>query len=177
MSASIRPIFLTGARVALRPLLANDKEHAAAWFDSPFPIDATRAQAFLKEAHQGGWPPPPQHLAIVRAEGDEIIGGATTRGWNGRTVWLAPRMAPWVAEADDLRAEAVRLLVPWLRDEREYMVVRLAVEADQPATLAAAEALGMVRGARLRERLARPGGRVDLFYYEALNPRWEVRDA
>jgi RimJ/RimL family protein N-acetyltransferase len=55
--------------------------------------------------------------------------------------------------------------------------VRLTVAADQPATLAAADALGMVRAARLREWLARPGGRVDQIYCEALNPRWEVRDA
>jgi hypothetical protein len=173
----LRPVFLTGERVYLRPMLLSDKEHAAAWFDSPFPINATRAEKFLKESHQGGWPPGPRHLVIVRAEGEEIIGGATTRSWNGRVVRLSFRMAPWIAEADDLRASALGLLVPWLRDEREYMVVRLAIAADQPATIAAAEALGMVQVARLRERLARPGGRVDQFYYEALNPRWEVKDA
>jgi RimJ/RimL family protein N-acetyltransferase len=170
----MRPVFLTGARIYLRPLLAGDKEHAAAWFASPFPINATRAETFLKKEHQGGWPPGPQHLAVCRTDNDEIVGGATVRSWNWRIAWLAFHMAPWVAEADALRAEAVRVVVPWLRDERELMVVRLAIAADEAATLAAAEELGMVRGVRLRERLARPGGRVDQFFYEALNPRWEV---
>jgi RimJ/RimL family protein N-acetyltransferase len=158
-------------------MLAGDKEHAAAWFNSPFPINATRAEQFLKEEHKGGWPPGPQHLALCRVDGDEIVGGATVRSWNWRVAWLSLRMAPWVADADELRAEAVRLVIPWLRDEREFMVVRLPIAADEPATLAAAEAVGMVQAARLRERLARPGGRADQFFFEALNPRWEVRHA
>lgn len=172
----MRATFLTGERVYLRVMLASDKEHAAAWFDSPFPIDATRAEKFLKEAHQRPWPRP-LHLAIVRAADEAVIGGATVRSWNGRTARLSFHLAPWLAEADAPRAEALRLLVPWLRDEHEHMVVRVAIAADEPATLAAAEALGMVAGVRLRERLARPGGRVDQFLYEALNPRWEVKDA
>lgn len=174
----MRPTFLTGERVYLRAMVASDKEHAAAWFASPFPINATRAEAVLKEEHKGGWPPGPLHLVIVRTATDEVVGGATVQSWNGRIAWLGFHLAPWLGdEADALRAEALRLVLPWLRDEREFMVVRLAVAADHPVTLAAAEAVGMVRAARLRERLVRPGGRADEFFYEALNPRWEVPDA
>jgi RimJ/RimL family protein N-acetyltransferase len=172
----MRASFLTGERIYMRAMLMGDKEHAAAWFDSPFPIDATRAEKFLKDEHQRPWPRP-THLAIVRLDGEEIVGGARVHSWNGRIARLSLHMAPWLAEADDLRAEALRVLLPWLRDEGEYMVVRLAIAADQPATLSAAEALGMVQAVRLRERLARPGGRVDQFYYEALNPRWEAPNA
>ena len=37
--------------------------------------------------------------------------------------------------------------------------------------------LGMTLSVRFREAVARPGGRVDRLTYQALNPRWEVRDA
>ena len=89
-------------------------------------------------------------------------------------MWLRLHLAPWLDDADAWRAEALGLVVPWLRDEGEMMVISVAIDADQPRTLAAATALGMVETARLRERVARPGGRVDEFRYQALNPRWEV---
>jgi RimJ/RimL family protein N-acetyltransferase len=94
-----------------------------------------------------------------------------------RTCDLTFEMAPWRDDADALRAEALGLLVRWLRDESELMVVAVQVPADQAATVAAAEAVGMVPNVRLREWFARPGGRVDCLLYEGLNPRWEVRDA
>jgi hypothetical protein len=34
----------------------------------------------------------------------------------------------------------------------------------------------MRRGATLRQWLARPGGRVDVHRYEALNPNWRVEE-
>ncbi len=93
-----------------------------------------------------------------------------------RRGWVRFHLAPWLPspEADELRAEALRLCVPWLRDEVELMTVTIPIGADETATLAAAEAVGMIQGARLREHLFRPNGRVDLFYYQALNPRWAV---
>jgi RimJ/RimL family protein N-acetyltransferase len=94
-----------------------------------------------------------------------------------RTCGLAFQMAPWRQDADALRAEALGLLVHWLRDEMELMVVTIELAADETETIASAEALGMDRTARLREWFGRPQGRVDCIVYQALNPRWEVRDA
>ncbi len=73
-------------------------------------------------------------------------------------------------ESDALRAEVLGLVVPWLRDELELMTVTVDIAADDPAALAAATALGMVLGVRLREHVARPAGRVDLLQFQALNP-------
>jgi RimJ/RimL family protein N-acetyltransferase len=86
-------------------------------------------------------------------------------------------MAPMLEDSDELRAEALRLLVPWQRDEHEMMVTRLYVPADQPRTIAAAEELGMTLSVRLREFIPVPDGRVDELIYEAINPRWEVPHA
>ena len=117
-------------------------------------------------------------LVVVRLEGDEVVGGATVEGVNGHHGQVRLRMAPSLpaAEADDLQAEALRLLLAWLRDDREQMAVTAEVAADHPATVAAAEAIGMTCAARLREHLTRPGGRADLLYYQALGRPWRVAE-
>jgi RimJ/RimL family protein N-acetyltransferase len=175
----LRAVYLTGPRVYLRALQKEDGEQGAAWLDGTFPVNAGRAEKTLEEdAASSTWPVPKRRLAIARVEGDEVIGGLLiTSSDSFRTGWIALTMAPWVMDPDAIRAETLRLVVPWLRDESEMMVVTLAAAADEPETIAAAEELGMGRAARLREWYARPGGRVDCLLYEALNPRWEVRDA
>jgi RimJ/RimL family protein N-acetyltransferase len=172
----MRAVYLTGERIYLRATVTADKDDAMGWVDSPFPVNAARAETMLKEDVQPR--SNVKRFVIVRSDGDEIVGGVTLRSNDGhRTAWATFSMAPAASGADDLRAEALRLLVPWLRDQVELMVTRVPLSADQAASIAAAEALGMVRSARLREFDARPGGRVDRLIYEALNPRWEVRDA
>ena len=171
----MRPPYLTGPRIYLRPLLVGDREHAAAWSAGPFPVDATQAEAFIRAEAPDGWAPPARlHLAIARLDGDEVVGGATVDGPGQHACEVAVRAAPWLPDADAVRVEALRLLVPWLRDEVEMMTVTVAFPADEPALIAAADAMGMVRQARLREHVIRPDGRVDLLLYQALNPRREV---
>ncbi|CAA9555396.1 MAG: hypothetical protein AVDCRST_MAG49-2870 [uncultured Thermomicrobiales bacterium] len=189
----MRPAYLTGERIYLRAMLASDAEQATAWSCGPFPINASRAEAVLKETHRQAWGgADPLHLAIVRlpAAGardggagpehedpaEEIVGGAELAEPRGRRGRLALRFAPSLSadEADSLRAEALGIVVPWARDELELMTVTIQIPADGRATIAAADALGMIRAVRLREAVLRPGHRVDLFYYQALNPRWAV---
>lgn len=163
----------------LRAMVEADKESGAAWLDETFPVNAARAEAALKEEHTGHWwARRNRRLAIALNDGDEVVGSARVDSGDGkRTCHVDFEMAPWRDDADELRAEALRLLVHWLRDEGEVMVVTVEIAADQPATIEAAEETGMARNARLREWFARPGRRTDCLVYEALNPRWEVRDA
>jgi RimJ/RimL family protein N-acetyltransferase len=163
--------YLTGERVALRAMKLEDKEHASAWFDGPFPIDATRAEEYLRDVLKN-LSNRTMLLALVRIDGDELVGGARAQA-NGRHAVIRLHMAPWLVDADELRGDAVRLLVPWLRDEGQHITVTLDIAVDQPATVAAAESAGMVQTARFREWYARPGGRADRLVYEALNPFWE----
>ncbi len=169
----MRPAYLTGDRLSLRPMLPDDAEHATAWFESPFPINSTRAAALLKEVHNRAWgEADPLYLAVLRLADGTIVGGATINGHTGPHGTLRVRSAPWLPdeESDALRAEVLGLVVPWLRDELELMTVTVDIAADDPAALAAATALGMVLGVRLREHVARPDGRVDLLQFQALNP-------
>jgi len=175
----LRPAYLRGPRVHLRSMVADDKERAAAWLDAPFLANAAAAEKTLKDEHGAGSDTRSRRrLAIVRTEDGEVAGSVQVVSHDGhRTCWLDFEMAPWPPDADAVRAEALRLLVHWLRDETELMVVTVEVGADEPETIASAEAVGMVRSARLREWFGRPGGRADCLVYQALNPRWEVRDA
>jgi len=175
----LRPVYLRGSSVYLRAMVEADKERGAAWLDETFPVNAARAEAALKEEHEGPWwLRSARRLAIALADGDEVVGSSRVRSFDrSRTCQVSFAMAPWRDDADELRAEALALLVHWLRDESEAMVVTVELPADEPATIAAAEALGMVRSGRLREWFGRPGRRVDCLVYQALNPRWEVRDA
>jgi hypothetical protein len=170
----MRPNYLTGERIFLRALRKEDAATASAWHPGPLPVNAPAAEAFLKERHTSAWgPSDPLFLAIVRTEDDAVVGGVELEHPLGRIVYAVVRVGPWRtdAEADAIQADALRLLVPWLRDGAEAMVVTVPIAADRPLTIAAAEELRMVRGTRLRQFVARPGGRVDLLEYQALNPR------
>jgi hypothetical protein len=174
----LRPVYLRGSRVYLRAMVDADKGRGGAWLDETFPVNASRAEKALGDEHTGPGRRRQRRLAITRTEDDEVVGSARVSSWDAlRTCQLSFRMARWREDSDALRAEALGLLVHWLRDETEAMVVTVELAADQLETIAAAADAGMVRNARLREWFGRPGGRVDCLVYQALNPRWEVRDA
>ncbi len=174
----MRAIYLTGESVYLRAIIAADKETAGAWYAGPFPINAARAEEWLKEVHTDLWGSnKPRRYVIARVADDTPVGGVALALRDNRRGFLTFAMAPWLDEADHLRAEALRLLVPWARDDLELMTLTFAVAADETATIDAAEALGMERTARLRDFVARPDGRVDRFLYQALNAPWRVGDA
>ncbi len=169
--------YLTGKRIYLRPLEEADQETATAWFNSPFPINATRAKAFLEEEQEDWYSDRFMALIVARIEDDHPIGGMTYRTHDRRVATVRFHMAPSLNDADEMRADAIRMVVPWLRDEHELMVVRLGLASDQFESIRAAEDLSMRPSVRLREWVARDGKRVDEIVYEALNRRWEVQDA
>ncbi|MGA7670218.1 MAG: GNAT family protein [Nitrolancea sp.] len=169
--------YLTGERIYFRPLEESDQETATAWFDSPFPINGTRAKAYFDEDQEDWYSARFFVLALARTDDDEVVGSVTYSSHDRRVATVGFHMAPAQNEADELRAEAIRIVIPWLRDEHEFMIVRLSIASDQPESLRAAEELGMQTSVRLREWIARDGTRVDEIVYEALNRRWEVQDA
>ncbi len=174
----MRAAYLTGAQVYLRALVADDKATVATWFAGPFPSNATQGERWLKDVYSDEWGANrPRYLVIVRAEDDRPIGGVALTVRENRRGLVHFAMAPWLAEADALRAEALRLLVPWVRDDLELMTLELYLAADEATTRAMAEELGLREGARLREFVARPGGRADRLLYQALNTPWRVADA
>lgn len=177
---SLRAVYLSGPTVYLRAPVDRDKEHAAAWLDETFPTNAPAAEVVLEEEHRRPfWERSTLRLVIVRQDDDTVVGGVHVFwGAEIRRCDVALTMAAWVPDGDALRAAALRIVVPWLRDDLEAMVVGVTLPADQVATVRAAQEIGMDHHATLREWFSRPGGRVDAVVYEALNPAgWVVRDA
>jgi len=173
----MRVVYLTGDRVHIRPPVEADKEHAIAWFNSVVPANESRAETFLEDQVYPYWEANEFTFLIARVADDTVIGSIQLGIGDWRIVTLRFHMAPALEDADELRAEALRLLVPWQRDEHEMMVTRLYIPADQERTIATAEELGMTLSVRLREFIPVPNGRVDELIYEAINPRWEVPNA
>jgi RimJ/RimL family protein N-acetyltransferase len=167
--------YLTGDRVAMRAVQLADKDHAVAWFDSEFPVNSERAETYLNEEFDGM-----THnkalLIIMRVEDEEIVGGVRI-DLHPRHSTVTVHMAPALEDSDELRGEAVLLLIPWLRDEGEYITVSLDVAADQTWTIAAAEDAGMVQTARFREWYCHAGHRVDRLVFQAIHPRWQREEA
>ena len=182
----MRSPYLSTERLTLRAMVAADAAVATGWFPAPFPVSAEQAGRWLVDVHRSSpWDDPATlWLAIVRhgsdgvGTSDCVIGGVRLLHPRARTSDLSVHPAPHLTfeESDALQAEVVRLVVPWVRDELEAMVLTLSIGSDQPDSIAAAEGLGMIRAARLREHLARSGKRADLLWYQALNPRGRAPD-
>jgi RimJ/RimL family protein N-acetyltransferase len=169
---AMRAIYLTGEDFYLRAMVLEDKNHAVAWFNSMIPIDASAAEKILKEANEKGWREPDElYLAIVRSSDDEVIGGVTIEDQDRRTAWLSIRSAPGLENGDRLRARVLELVLPWLRDELEILVIRVHLPEDELEMIEAAKRLQMEPAIRLRQFQARPGHRVDVLGFQALNSK------
>lgn len=175
----MKPPFLTGERVYIRAMVEADKNCAVAWFDSEFPVNAVRAEKFMREQIKEILSARRKYYVIVRTDSDQVIGGIKLKSWDMRAADLTIRMAPHLSQdaADGYKADALRLFVPWIRDEHEFMAQTIEIAADENQCIAAAEEIGLHFGARFRGYLRRPGERIDLLVYQALNPKWEVLDA
>lgn len=162
--------YLNGPRVSIRALDTDDAQHAGAWYPALFGTNASRGEAILKEEQESSGRE--HRLGIVLTDGGQLVGGLKLY-LKGLHADADVTISPGRPDADDLRADVLRMVIPWLRDEAEYTTITAEVAADWPLMIAAAEELGMVRVVRLRQWLTRPGGRVDMYYYQALNPFWE----
>ncbi len=181
----MRPAYLSDQTLALalRAMVATDADDAMSWFPAPFPVSAGQVSRWLTDTHGSSvWDDPatlwlaitqrPENASPDDERDGQVVGAVQLRHPRARTSDLAVHLAPHLApdERDRLQARVIGLVVPWVRDELEAMVLTLSVGSDQPASIAAAEGLGMILAARLREHLARPGARADLLWYQALNP-------
>ena len=179
----MRPAWLTSERYHLRPLTASDAGESARWFPGPFPVGPAAADQWLREHHRWSpWDDPPGTiLAVVDHIGsgrEEIVGSVRMSRLRGRAADVSIHVAPALDATigDGIAAAALALVIPWAMGELELMAVTVAVAADRSRTIAAAERCGMIATTRLRQHIARPAGRVDLLWYQALNADAPVVD-
>ncbi len=166
--------YLSGATIGFRAPRLADAVEAVRWLPGPFPHYTVHTERLLRERETDPWANSgTTQLVAVEHDSGRIMGGAEIERQDRRVAWITLSFAPDLtrAERERMHAEALSILVPWLRDELGMMTITTAIGDDEPAVKAAAEAAGMHEAVRLREHLARPGGRVDLVWLEALNPR------
>lgn len=169
MAKDLRAIFLTGDLIYCRAYVKEDKEHTGAWLDTPFPATAARGEKVLKDWHKTFFPMT-RHYAICRLSNDEIAGGVKISMF-ARNMDVEFHFAPWAEDADELRADALKVLVPFLSQEWDMVGVNVSLAADWEASIAACEALEMNRAVTFREFFVRPGRqRVAKLIYQKLNP-------
>jgi RimJ/RimL family protein N-acetyltransferase len=174
--AQLRAIFLSNDTVYMRAYVEDDKHAAQAWAGTRFPVGSPRGEQLLKDWHRE-WGARTRRYALCRSATDEVVGGVTV-GVRHLVGEFIVAMAPWLDDADELRAAAFELIVPWLSEEWSLVSVTGHIEADQPATIEAAERLGMQLAATMREFYTRPGGmRVDDLFYQKLRSIEATADA
>lgn len=162
-----RAVFLSGDEVYIRAYLEEDKEVAAAWAGTPFPVGSPRGEKLLQDWHSE-WQPRVRRYALCRTSTDEVVAGVTI-GIRHLVGEFVVKPAGWLDDGDELRAAAFRLIVPYLSEEWGLVSVLGHVASDEPACRAAAEDLGMSHQGTMRECFARPGGvRADDLLYQKL---------
>ncbi len=169
----MRVTYLTGEHVYLRPLSEADKDVAIAWWPNPFLANAVTAHEWLTKMYRGAgnnlrW------YAIIRTSDDTVVGSARLISPDQRQGVIMFRMSPTIIDADMLQADALRVVVPWVQNDLEMMVLTLLCAADEVETITVAHALGMEESVRFREFIARPGYRVDQLYLAVSSAPWRT---
>lgn len=164
--------FLVGEEIYLRRLEKRDTRYAMTWRETTYPVSPAVAETWLTETlnndRLGIW-------VILRKSDDRVVGSMTLRR---RTI--GPVLRGYVdplygTQGASWKAEAYRLVIPWLRDELHVIGIRLPIAADEQEAIAALEQLGCVQTVRFREMLRKDGRWVDQLTYLALHPRWLER--
>jgi RimJ/RimL family protein N-acetyltransferase len=173
--------WLRGDRYGLRAPVPADAECAIAWYEGAFPIAAATARELLTAQETIPWGANPTiRLMVVVLVTDEVVGGVLVERQDdrvGKLQIVAGGPHGGDEAGQQLRAAVLRLLMPWVMGELNMMVAVIDVPADETILIDAARELGLVEVVRLREQVARPGGRVDLLSLERVNRQWGRGDA
>jgi RimJ/RimL family protein N-acetyltransferase len=168
--------FLTGDKLYLRAPEEADAAYAAAWRDSPYPIIRQRAEKIINEEFPKDFDRRIMHLVACRRADDIPVGGVTYTFPDDRRSVIRVTANPALGDqAGAVKAEIVRIVVPWLSAEQRRMVVWAELDAPEPEVLAAVAAIGMEPAACFREAVWKDGARHDQWTYQLLHPRWRER--
>ena len=165
--------FLVGTDIYIRAMEVADAARGQSLTASLFPRSSSRHKSWIKKEM-----PKQQHTAyytIVRKADDVPVGSIRTWRYDPKTqvtVSIDPlygdRGLAW-------KAEAIRLVVPWLGDEQHRPMLSFKVPSNEQPVIEALEASGVRQAARYREHLLTWGGRTDALVYEYPNLAWVER--
>ncbi|HWV25300.1 MAG TPA: GNAT family protein, partial [Thermomicrobiales bacterium] len=164
--------FLVGDEIYLRQVEKSDAELTVSWRPSLLPFSPERTESWIEDDLAKGrqsW-----HV-IVRKADDRVVGSITIRS-RGPATYLDGYVDPFYgAQGERWKAEAFRLVLPWLVDEQHRVSLQISVPATETQVIAALEASGARQTARFRQMLSHNGERVDLLRFAYLNAMWVAR--
>jgi len=164
--------FLVGDEIYLRQVEKSDAALTVSWRPSLLPFSPERTESWIEDDLAKGrqsW-----HV-IVRKADDRVVGSITFRG-RGPATYLDGYVDPFYgAQGERWKAEAFRLVLPWLVDEQHRVSLQISVPATETQVIAALEASGARQTARFRQMLSHNGERVDLLCFAYLNAMWVAR--
>jgi RimJ/RimL family protein N-acetyltransferase len=170
--------YLVGDDLFLRAPRIEDAERSVALRPTPFPVSAERAAKDLRKEIPKEFQKRVLPLVVCRRGDGEPIGStAIDMGEDWPSALFRVHAAPWLEpdDRDRVVAGVLRLVVPWLIEERGVISVAADLDGDFSATLAAAAAVGMREAYRLRGGFWRDGTRRDWTCWQRLHPAWVAR--
>lgn len=167
--------YLFGPRIGLRAPSIDDADFITAWDDAPLPRTPDLGREMLRRTEQTPWGNAEHvRLMIIDLASRSVVGSVMIERQHDRIGKVRIASAPLLSadRRDLVGGDTLELLVPWMRDELDLMVLVLEIASDREAVISRAQGLGLAEVARLREHIQRPHGRVDLLALELVNPAW-----
>ncbi|MBA2247299.1 MAG: hypothetical protein H0W23_04155, partial [Chloroflexia bacterium] len=134
--------FLVGDDIYLRRIELADAPFGMSWRGVRYPQSSDRVETWIKEEmakdRDAAW------YAIVRKADDRVVVSARVGRAGGMAASLALRVDPLLGDRGlHLKAEALKLLAPWVVEEQNRPMLLMFQAADEPAMIAAAGEIGM----------------------------------
>lgn len=167
--------YLTGRSIGLRAPSLEDAGWISAWDDAPLPRTPEVGREMLRRSEQAAWGIAEHvRLMIIDLQSGDIVGSVTIERQHDRIGKIRIAVASMLGldRREAIECDSLDLVVPWMRDELDLMILVLDIASDRTAAIARAEALGLTEAVRLRDHIQRPRGRVDLVTLESINPAW-----
>jgi RimJ/RimL family protein N-acetyltransferase len=165
--------FLVGDSIYLRGLELGDAKHAMGWRPSPFPVSPDQAEEQLKKQVSDAAERGDVRLVACRRSDGAAVGSVHLEFSSPPSAYVRMSSAQALGgRGDELQAEMLAVIVPWLTDEGHWPSIHLTTDANMSAVNRRAAALGMREAVRLREGIWREGAHRDWLELEHLHPAW-----
>jgi RimJ/RimL family protein N-acetyltransferase len=164
--------YLSGRNIGLRAPALDDAESIATWDDGSLPRNPDAGREMLRRTEQTPWGNAENlRLMIVDLSVGNVVGSVMIERQQDRIGRIRIAAAPLLPadRRDAIEGEVLDLVVPWMRDELDLMVLVLDIASDRAAVLARPAEHGFREVVRLREHILRPHGRVDLLLRDRRN--------
>ncbi|MEZ4504489.1 MAG: GNAT family protein [Thermomicrobiales bacterium] len=164
----VKQSYLVGPAIHLRAVEESDAASEPSWRKSWFP----RAQAVSEARIEDDYSTGDKTLVAVRNR-DEVIVGSALIWFDGPWAYVDPFAARWLTDAgaEQVLAEILELLLPFLVDEGGIIAALTEVPAGLPAVEAALTKIGAPFCYRQREAMIFRGRRHDKMAYQYANKK------